>query len=161
MFIENGKIVNSSSKHLLIHADRGAGESTRIHGLHDSNLAGANSVAKVLMLLAKQIVNVQLIFHHAPLDVKFLQRASKEVFRCPLLFTYFDTMEIEKRRLNLQGKQGGLQLQQCRERYGLQKVTQHNAEADALATAELFLAQVHHMGDINHFSLSQLPLHCS
>ena len=49
--IENGRIVNSTAKHLLIHADRGAGDSSKIHGLLDSSIAGANSAASVLMLL--------------------------------------------------------------------------------------------------------------
>ena len=57
VMIEQGRIVNASAKHLLIHADRGTGESSKIHGLLDSSIAGANSAASVLMLLMKQNVN--------------------------------------------------------------------------------------------------------
>lgn len=119
VMIEHGRIVNSSAKHLLTHADRGTGESSKIHGLLDSSLAGANSVAAVLMLLMKQMPGTVLVFHHASLDIRFLQKATIENFRCPLLFSYVDTMAIEKKRMHLQGKTMKLRLAQCRERYGL------------------------------------------
>ena len=161
VMIENGRIVNATAKHLLIHADRGAGESSKIHGLLDSNLAGATSAAAVLMLLMKQIPSAVLVFHHAKLDMKFLQKATIENFRCPLLFSYVDTMAIEKRRLHLQGKSMSLRLAQCRERYGLPAGSQHDALADAQATAELFLAQASYLGKPEKLRLSELSLSCS
>ena len=159
--IENGRIVNSTARHLLIHADRGAGDSSKIHGLLDSSIAGASSAASVLMLLMKQIPGSVLVFHHAPLDVKFLQKATMENFRCPLLFNYVDTMEIEKRRIHLQGKAMGLRLAQCRERYGLQSGSQHDALADAQATAELLLAQASYLSGKQDLNLSQLSPDCT
>ncbi len=161
VLIERGRIVNASAKHLLIHADRGAGESSKIHGLIDSSLAGASSVAAVLMLLMKQIPGTVLVFHHAPLDMRFLQKAAIENFRCPLLFSYVDTMLIEKQRIHLQGKTAGLRLAQCRDRYGLPAGSQHNALADAQATAELFLAQASYLGKQESLNLSDLSLSCS
>jgi len=161
VLIENGRIINSSGKHLLIHADRGTGDSSKIHGLFDSNIAGANSIATVLMLLMKQIPGAVLVFHHAPLDVRFLQKATIETFQCPLLFSYIDTMQIEKKRLNLQGSMGGIRLAQCRQRYGLPDSAQHNALADAQATAELFLAQASYLDKQENLKLAALSLSCS
>lgn len=158
--IENNRLVNSRSRHLLIHADRGAGDSTRIHGLHDASIAGAKSAASVLTLLIKQMVNSVLVFHHAPIDIRFLQKTAYENYRCPLLFPYLDTMALEKRRLAMQGKHEGLRLAQCRERYGLASVTQHNALADARATAELLLAQISHLGNADKLLLGRLDLRC-
>lgn len=165
VMIEQGRIVNASAKHLLIHAERGAGESSKIHGLLDSNLAGATSVAAVLMLLIKQMAGTVLVFHHASLDMRFLQKAAMENFHCPLMFSYVDTMRIEKNRTHQQRKSTGismgLRLSQCRERYGLPAGSQHNALADAQATAELFLAQVSYLGKLNSLRLSELSLSCS
>ena len=161
VMIEHGRIVNASAKHLLIHADRGAGESSKIHGLLDSNLAGASSAATVLMLLMKQMPGAVLVFHHASLDMRFLQKATIDNFRCPLLFSYVDTMAIEKQRMHLQGKSMGLRLAQCRERYGLPAGSQHDALADAQATAELFLAQASYLGKQESLRLSELSLSCS
>lgn len=158
VMIEHGRIVNASARHLLIHADRGAGESSKIHGLLDSSIAGANSAATALMRLMKQMQGAVLVFHHASLDIRFLQKAAIDNYRCPLLFSYLDTMAIEKRRIQLQGKNLGLRLAQCRERYGLLPGSQHNALADAQATAELFLAQVSYSGELSKLKLSDLSL---
>ena len=158
--IERGRIVNASGKHLLIHADRGTGDSSMVHGLFDSNIAGANSVATALMLLMKQVPDSILVFHHASLDIKFLQKATVETFQNPLLFSYVDTMVIEKKRLNLQGGVGGIRLAQCRQRYGLPESAQHNALADAQATAELLLAQASYLGSQETLNLSDLSLSC-
>lgn len=159
--IEHGRIINSTGKHLLIHADKGTGDSSRIHGLLDSRIAGANSVASVLMLLIKQMQNSVLVFHHAPLDMKFLQKASIDNFRCPLIFSYVDTMEIERRRIQMQGKNSSLRLSPSRQRYGLADGAQHNALADAQATAELLLAQVSYLKTGKKLSLSDLQLGCA
>ena len=161
VMIEHGRIVNASARHQLIHADRGAGDSSRIHGLLDSSLAGATSAASVLMLLIKQMQGAVLVFHHAPLDIRFLQKAAIENFRCPLLFSYLDTMNIEKQRIHLQGKTLGLRLSQCRERYGLTSSQQHNALADAQATAELLLAQASYLDREQKLKLSDLSIRCS
>lgn len=161
VMIEHGRIINSSGRHLLIHAEQGAGDSSRIHGLLDSNIAGAKSAAAVLLLLIKQMQGAVLVFHHAPLDIRFLQNAAIDNFRCPLLFSYVDTMEIEKRRLHIQGRAMGLRLSQCRERYGLVSGQQHNALSDAVATAELFLAQASYLEKGHGLKLSELHLHCS
>jgi len=159
--IEKGRIVHSTAKHYLMHADRGAGESSKIHGLMDSSLAGANSAATVLMLLIKQMKDAVLVFHHASLDMKFLQKATVENYRCPLVFSYVDTMQIEKQRIHMQGKNMSLRLAQCRGRYGLPAVSQHNALADAMATAELLLAQASYLGNQKTLKLSDLSLNCS
>jgi DNA polymerase-3 subunit epsilon len=161
VMIEHGRIANASGKHLLIHAESGAGDSSRIHGLLDSSIAGARSVAAVLILLIKQMQDAVLVFHHAPLDIRFLQKAAIENFRCPLLFPYVDTMEIEKQRMHIQGKTMGLRLSQCRERYGLVSTQQHNALADAQATAELLLAQASYLEKGHDLKLSELHIRYS
>lgn len=159
--IEQGRIINATGKHLLMHADRGTGDSSMVHGLFDSNIAGANSVATALMLLMKQVPGSVLVFHHASLDIKFLQKATVETFQNPLLFSHIDTMQIEKKRMNLQGRVAGVRLAQCRQRYGLPDTSQHNALADAQATAELFLAQASYLGKQETLNLSDLSLSCS
>jgi DNA polymerase-3 subunit epsilon len=161
VMIERRRIVNASGKHLLIHAESGTGDSSLIHGLLDSRIAGARSSAAALILLIQQMQSTVLVFHHAPLDIRFLQKAAMENFRCPLLFPYIDTMEIEKRRLHLQGRAMGLRLSQCRERYGLAATQQHNALADAQATAELLLAQASYMEKGHDLKLSELHIRCS
>ncbi len=143
---------------MLMHADRGAGDSTMIHGLSDSNIAGAASTARVLSLFSQQINDAILVFHHAGLDLAFLQKSAMEAFQCPLLFPYVDTMEIEKRRLRLQGKTASLRLGLCRDRYNLPVTQQHNALSDAIATAELFLAQASYLKHKSNLRVGDLGI---
>ncbi|SMF56700.1 DNA polymerase-3 subunit epsilon [Alteromonadaceae bacterium Bs31] len=159
--IEKGRIVNGSARHLLIHAEKGLGDSAVIHGLQAANLAGASSIAAVLLLLIKQMKNSVLIFHHAPIDMQFLQLASINNFRYPLLFSYIDTMALENRKMQMQGKQYSVRLGESRKRYGLPVVNQHNALCDAVATAELFLAQVNYLGSPEKVRLKHLNVQCS
>lgn len=153
--IQNSHIQYSTRKHLLMHMRDGVGESIKIHGLFDYNLAGAGSVASVLGALAKEIPGSILVFHHALLDIAFLQKASLQSFGCPLHFQYIDTMAVEQQRLNRQGKAANLRLNMCRDRYGLPKAFEHNAMFDAVATAELLLAQIAYAGNIDNIRIGQ------
>jgi DNA polymerase-3 subunit epsilon len=86
-----------------------------------------------------------LVFHHAPLDMAYLNQASMELFSSPLLLPVMDTLAIEKKKLLRQQdhiKTGELRLAECRSRYNLPAYPAHNALMDALAAAELLLAQL-------------------
>lgn len=154
--VENGSVIYHRRRHLLVHAESGVGESIKIHGLSEKNIAGAASVTRALSLLAEQAENSVLVFHHATLDIAFLQTSAIAAFGCPLLFPYIDTMAIEQRRLTRQGKTGGLQLGLCRQRYNLPPSLEHNALTDAIATAELLLAQVAYISSIDTASLGDV-----
>ncbi|MFL0810337.1 MAG: 3'-5' exonuclease [Agarilytica sp.] len=153
------KVILGKSNHMLIYSESGVSNSAKIHGLHDSRVAGAASVGKVLSIFIRDALNKIIIFHHAPLDIAFLQKAALETVGCPLLFTYLDTLEIEQKRLSMQNRRDSLQLNLCRERYNLPPLTEHNALSDARATAELFLAQCENLSPKNDLKISDLALH--
>lgn len=136
----------SSRRHVLLHAKQSVGESYVIHGLDDRKIAGAGNAGRAISMLAKDMEGAVLVFHHAVLDLAFLQKTSLHDFACPLLFQYVDTMDIERRLLEKQGRTGALQLNLCRNRYHLPPAMEHNAMFDAVATAELFLAQCAALG---------------
>lgn len=145
--VENLAINYASRKHVLLHARQGVGESVKIHGLDDRKIAGAANPSRALSMLVRDMLDTVLVFHHAVLDLAFLQRTSIQHLACPLIFQYVDTMEIERKRLDRQGRTGSLQLNLCRERYSLPPAFAHNAMYDAVATAELLLSQIAHIGD--------------
>ena len=72
--IESDRVVNSSGRQLLVQSDEGGGEGRVIHGLLDTDLASAKSAATVLLLLLKQMEGCVAVFHHAPIDLQFLQK---------------------------------------------------------------------------------------
>jgi DNA polymerase III subunit epsilon len=70
-----------------------------------------------------------------------------------------DTLRIEQRRLALRQhapQSGELRLEACRRRYGLPDYPAHDALVDAVAAAELLLAQASHAGGERGLTLGQL-----
>jgi len=99
----------------------------------------------VLAALAGKVV----VVHFAPIERRFLDRASRRVFGYPLEFPIIDTMELERRQQRLAlprlpGNRESLRLDACRGRLKLPRYKAHHALTDALATAELLQAQVAH-----------------
>lgn len=154
----NGKIDFGKSGHNLVYSERSVGSSAKIHGLQDAQIAGATNPSRALNSLLQQIHGTVLVFHHAHLDLQFLNRAMIKEFGGPLCSVYVDTMQIELRRQRLRNKQGSVKLNDCRTRYGLPLAPEHNALFDARSTAELLLAQCAHMGGINKLSLNDIGL---
>ncbi|MDM3869928.1 exonuclease domain-containing protein [Porticoccus sp. W117] len=154
----NGKIILAEANHILVNSHLGVGQSATIHGIHDSELKNALPIADAIKHLLNALRGRVLVLHSGAIDLSFIQPVCKQLFNVPLLAQLVDTLEIEKKRLAGNGQmeqlpQDGLRLFNCRERYNLPSYNAHNALADALATAELFLAQVSYICDQR-----QLPL---
>ena len=144
--IDRLSIDYASRRHVLLHTRQSVGDSYVIHGLDDRKIAGAANPGRALSMLAQDMQGCVLVFHHAVLDVAFLQKTAIQHCACPLTFQYIDTMDIERRLLEKQGRTGSLQLNLCRDRYSLPPAFEHNAMYDAIATAELILAQCAQLG---------------
>ena len=150
--IINGKITLTEARHILVNSELGVGQSAVIHGIHDSELKHALPVGEAIKHLLNALRGRVLILHSGSIDLAFIQPVCKQLFNVPLVAQIVDTMEVEKQRLATSGQleqlpQDGLRLFNCRERYNLPNYNAHNALADALATAELFLAQVSYICD--------------
>ena len=97
------------------------------------------------------------VFHHAALDVSFLQQACRDWASLKPPFAVLDTMQIElglRKRREQPVQQGDLQLGRLRKDYCLPRYTAHNALIDALATAELLLAIVARLNRKSHVDLA-------
>ncbi|MFV0477051.1 MAG: exonuclease domain-containing protein [Parahaliea sp.] len=146
-----GSIRLGEAQHHLIAAQTGVGQSAGIHQLRDCDLENAEAESVVLTHFCRAAAGRLLVFHHAPLDLAYLNRACQRHFGAPLLLPCLDTMMIEKRRRDRTDTvvaHGSLTLTACRRRYSLPAYPVHNALVDALATAELFQAQAAYSGAI-------------
>ena len=146
--IDEGRIRFGSNQHVLINANQSVGSSATIHELTDTEVASGVSLKKGLKLLFNAAVGRVWLFHHAGLDVAFLQRdcLSWAGVAPPLMVV--DTMQIElnmRKRREIPILKGDLQLSKLRSGYNLPRYTAHNALIDAFATAELLLAQASRM----------------
>jgi DNA polymerase III subunit epsilon len=125
------------------------GESAVLHGLTDDDLAAAPGLSEVVLELSTALQGRVLVAHHAPIEIGFLDRAFRggQAEQAPLLVV--DTM-ILHRRLLVRGQgeppPGALRLDAARRRFGLPRYAAHRAATDAVATAELLLAQVAELG---------------
>jgi DNA polymerase-3 subunit epsilon len=99
------------------------------------------------------------VAHHAPMDLAFIQQHLQRVFGQRILLPYIDTLAIEKTRYLRQYGQlleGCLRLGQSRGRYHLPVYSGHNALIDAIACAELFLAQASALGGLKRIKCHEL-----
>lgn len=141
--IDSGRIRIGTNRHLLITADQSVGTSAAIHELTDTEVAGGVELKRGLEALFEDAAGRVWVFHHAGLDVSFLQKACAAWAGLVPPFQVLDTMRIElalRKRRDQPVQQGDLQLGKLREDYNLPRYTAHNALIDAFATAELLLA---------------------
>jgi len=145
--IDNGRIKLGSNQHLLVSTDHSVGDSATIHELLDNEVETGISIEDALGLLFRAAKGRVWVFHHAGLDVAFLQAACRQWAelganaRVPMMT--LDTLQIElstRQRRDIPVKPGDLQLGELRAHYHLPDYKGHNALVDALATAELILA---------------------
>lgn len=141
--IDHGKIQLGSNRHILINAQQSVGASAAIHELTDSEIANGIPIEEGLQALFESARKRVWLFHHARLDVAFLQQAclAWAAVRPPMVV--LDTMQMElalRKRRDLPVSHGDLQLGRLRRSYKLPRYTSHHALIDAGATAELLLA---------------------
>jgi DNA polymerase-3 subunit epsilon len=156
VLVEGGAIALESARHYLVKAEQSVGQSAAIHQLRDCELEEGRSAAQLLELFLAAAAGRVLVFHNAVLDTAFLDRLTRREYGAPLLMPTVDTMMMEEaifRRSDTVIKTGDLRLHACRQRYNLPSYPGHNALVDALATAELLLAQAKRRSGSNKFPL--------
>lgn len=139
----------------------GVGDSATVHGLTDDLLAGARPLGEVLPLLLEALDGRVLLAHHAAIEVGFLTAACRGQGRPVPDLTAVDTVRLQRRVLR-RGRPHGhpaeqeLGLAAARRHLGLPRYRAHDALTDALACAELYLAQVSTLAGSGDLTLRQL-----
>ncbi|TKB48836.1 3'-5' exonuclease [Ferrimonas sediminicola] len=137
-------------------------ESVVIHGITHSDVDEAPDFTQVITPLLEVLTGAIAVVHYKQIERPFLDQALKSRLGEGIGFPLVDTMEVEQKILQHQmgsrwnrlvgKKPPSVRLGACRGRYGLPVYQPHHALTDAIATAELFQAQVAH-----HFS-PQTPI---
>ncbi|GAA0847162.1 3'-5' exonuclease [Marinobacter szutsaonensis] len=128
--------------------------SIEVHGITHSDIDKAPDLNEVLNKLFSYLNGRIPVVHYRDIERPFLNVALQWRLGEGIRFPVIDTMAIEAhlhpdRRPNrwqrLLGKKPvSIRLADSRQRYGLPHYASHNALIDALATAELLQAQIHH-----------------
>ena len=148
VLVDQGRIRLGSARLLLIRPEQTVGASAAVHELTDSELEHGSHLHQALEELFSAARGRTWVFHHAALDVPFLQRACQQWASCRPPLPVLDTMAIERRRRSRRNQvvaSGALALDALRTAYDLPSYPLHDAMMDALGTAELLLALGGHM----------------
>ena len=141
--VDNGRVSFSANRHILVSADQSVGHSAAVHELLDSDVARGVPLETGIQALFEAARGRVWLFHHAGLDVAFLQKACVSWAGVAPPFMVLDTLQMELEMRNRRGlpvHNGDLRLDKLRRSYNLPRYTAHNALIDACATAELLLA---------------------
>lgn len=158
--VEGGVIRLDGAEHHLVRPPGAISDaSATIHGILEEHVSDAPDLREVLPLFLKALAGRVPIAHHAPVEQGFLNSACRVFYQAPLVVPYVDTLALERRTWERRGqvvKTGDMRLNACRDRYGLPRYKAHNALMDALAAAELMLAQAAYMDGRTKIRLEDL-----
>lgn len=160
--IRRGQIELGSAHYTLVepYADIRE-ESVVIHGITDEMSSGGQGFRRSLDDLLAALGGKVLLAHHARLELGFLNQACQRLYGGPFIAPTVDTLYLAIKRLERRQHSfaaGALRLYKLREEYGLPRYKAHNALNDALATAELFLAQMQEKGGAAKIKLKDIQL---
>ena len=150
----------SGAEHLLCRAGVEVGQSATIHGITDDALTAGIDLRTLVERVATALTGRALLAHHAVIETEFLSAACERELGVPLPVTAVDTMQLHSRVLRSTAgeglPQGALRLTTARAHLGLPRYAAHEALTDALACAELYLAQVDRLSGGGPMSLKAL-----
>jgi DNA polymerase-3 subunit epsilon len=144
--LKNKQIPLSSCYHQIINTQSQLEESNVIiHHITDSQKEQGQSLEEVVTTLLKALAGKVMLVHFARIEQQFLQQACIELYGMAPSFPMIDTLALAKRRLDKRDvayDPSELRLGVLRDNYHLPEHHAHNALNDAIATGELFMAQM-------------------
>lgn len=158
--VERGVVKLDEAAHHLVRPPGAISEASAVlHGILEDHVSDAPDLRDVMPLFLTALSGRVPLAHHAVIEQGFLNTACRAFYQAPLVVPYVDTLALERRtwdRRGLVAKSGEMRLNACRDRYGLPRYKAHNALMDALAAAELLLAQIAHMDEHAKLRLEDL-----
>ncbi len=159
--IKNLHIMPTTSTHILINPNKQLTEdNVGIHQLTDDELKEGVSLSHAMNVLLAEMTDRVVVVHFDAIEKGFINQACRVLYQMRSLpMTMIDTLKIEQLKIRQTHgtiKPDGLRLYALREKYHLPRYKAHNAMQDAIATAELFLAQIDYTGGVNSLKLKDL-----
>lgn len=130
-----------------------------IHAITDDEAAGGEPLCAVIAEVLAALRGRVLIAHYAATELRFLDAACLRCLDGGLLVPVVDTLQLARRRCAREGREperGELRLDALRRQYNLPGHDMHDALGDAIAAAELFLAQAETMSEREPVPLGRL-----
>ena len=155
--IESGRIVVGETRTATIRPERmPEAETIRIHGLRPVDLVGARPLSEALDVILRALTGRVLVAHAAWVERGFLNRALK-IARLRVAEPILDTSALAQRVLpGVDPGQQGVQLGAAARALDLPAHRPHSADGDALTTAQLFLALVARLDEVEPQTVASL-----
>ena len=143
--VDGRSVVLGGAGRVVVRDDTGVGQSATVHGLTDDALAEGVALPDAVAILLHALSGRVLLAHFARIETGFLSAACERLWGAGMPCAVVDTFELERRAVaggwGSEPEAGALRLWTARERRGLPVYRAHEALTDALACAELYLAQ--------------------
>lgn len=144
--VRGGEVVLGEAREVTVRPPSGVevGDSATVHGLTDDALAAAPEPSAALVELLAALRGHVLLAHHATIELDFISAAVRREWGCGVPLTAVDTLRLQHRLVaDEQGeaRPGSLRLDAARRHFHLPRYGAHRASTDAIAAAELLLAQ--------------------
>jgi len=160
--IETEQIKLNSCYHQIIKTKVKLEESNVIiHQITDAQKEQGQPLSIVIEQLLKALSGKVMLVHFARIERQFLQQACYELYGLAPDFPMIDTLVVAKRQLDKRDvayDPSELRLSNLRRKYQLPDHHGHNALNDAIATAELLLAQINSKPKTDNVQLGDLIL---
>jgi DNA polymerase-3 subunit epsilon len=160
--MNNEQIRLNSSYHQIIKTKAKLQESNVIiHQITDAQKEQGQPLHTVVEQLLKALAGKVMLVHFARIERQFLQQACFELYGLVPDFPIIDTLVVAKRQLDKRDvayDPSELRLSNLRHQFQLPDHHGHNALNDAIATAELLLAQVNNKPKADKVQLKDLIL---
>ncbi|TVU86352.1 DNA polymerase III subunit epsilon [Corynebacterium aurimucosum] len=140
----NGRTIDLSGAGYIVVRGAQVADDSHVHLLTQNVIDAGEELESAMEQLRQAVQGRALLAHFSALEVGFIEAASRAVFGERPRLSVVDTFALERRHMERMGtypRGEDLRLPRVRERYGLPRYGSHNALSDALACAELYLAQ--------------------
>lgn len=147
----------STADRFVIRGTVEVGQSATVHGLTDDELAGGCELEEAITATLVALRGRVLLAHYTTIEESFLDRACARLFGSGVSVPAVDTMMMHRHLLEEKNQRihaDSVRLWAARDWFGLPEYRAHEALTDALACAELYLAQIAEFG--THTTLAQL-----
>lgn len=155
--VDQGRVRLDDAGYQLVRPDRmPSRETILIHGLREADLADAPPLADVLDGLLEALTGRALVAHVASIEERFLGAALDEG-GIRLINPIVDTATLAAELFRLRGQgPAPLELTRLANALGLPSHRPHEADGDALTTAQVFLALATHLDQLSPQTVGSL-----
>lgn len=160
--IDRNEIILKSAHHTIIETHGALSEqNVVIHQITDDRKDLGESLEQAVSDLLQALTGRVMLVHFARIERNFLNHACIKLYGMAPVYPIIDTFALAKQRLEM--KSAGfdpseLRLSALRNSASLPRYSAHNALTDAIATAELFFAEVAMMNSKQSPTLKSLLL---